>query len=262
MQLITHSKKPVKKTKECTCVNPTVIEKSFNENIELEYDKVGHIYRYNGQALDSVTSFIKKYYKPFELEMIAKTCAKSWNVSPEDIIDIWEDNKNSSALFGTAIHDTLEHYEKHKKVGEQISSQRGEDENYALPKHPILRKIVKDFVSINRINGEVLTEVLITDIKNGLAGRGDRIVVQDWDKKICRIGDYKINVEADKPDKNHKPSAPFDGLPPTKVTKYQIQMSLYANMLSKFGWTVTGLDVYVLEDEWKYYELPVLKIIE
>lgn len=262
MQLITHNKKPVIKTKECTCVNPVVIEKSFNEDIELEYDKVGHVYRYHGQVLDSVTTFLKKYYKPFELEMIAKTCAKSWGVDPQEVIDIWEDNKNSSALFGTAIHDTLEHYEKHKRIGEIISQTRGEDENYALPKHPILRKIVQDFVSINRINGEVLTEVLLTDIRNGLAGRGDRLVVLDWEKKICRIGDYKINVDADKPDKNHKPLAPFDSLPATKVTKYQIQMSLYANFLQKHGWTVTGLDVYVLEDGWSYYPLEVLTVIE
>ena len=135
------------------------------------------------------------------------------------------------------------------------------EENYALPKHPILRQIVQDFIKINPVKGQVMTEVLITDVKNGLAGRADRIVIIDKEKKICRIGDYKVNVESGKSDKNLKPAEPFHDLPPTKVTKYQIQMSLYANMLQRSGWTVTGLDVYILEDSWVHYEMAVLQVL-
>lgn len=263
MQLITNKKKSntLVVKKECNCINPVVVEKSFNEGVELEYDKLGHVYRYHGQVLDSTTSFLKKYYKPFELEMIAKTCGKSWGVDPQVVIDIWDSNKNSSALFGTAIHDTLEHYEKHEHIGDVISQTRGEEDNYALPKHPFLRKIVLDFIAINPIKGKVMTEVLITDVSNGLAGRADRIVIIDEKNKICRLGDYKVNVDSDKVDKNHKASAPFDSLPANKLTKYQIQMSIYANMLQKSGWTVTGLDVYIFEDGWRYYELPVLQVL-
>jgi hypothetical protein len=108
----------------------------------------------------------------------------------------------------------------------------------------------------------VLTEVLITDIKNGLCGRTDRLVVLDWDKKICRVGDYKINVDASEIMSRHKALPPFNKLPMNKITKYQIQMSIYANMLQKSGWTVTGLDVYVYEDEWQYYPLEVLQVLD
>jgi len=261
--IINHNKKPKLITnKECTCINPVVKEKSFNEDIELDYDKIGHIYLYNGKQLESVTEYLKKFYSEFELEIIAKTCAKKWGVEPQAIIDLWDSNKESASTFGSALHSALEHYEKFEHLGAVISKVREEDENYALPKHPLLKKIILEFIKINPINGQVITEVLITDVNNGMGGRADRIVVLDKAKKICRIGDYKINVESDMIDKKKlKPLAPFDSLPANKITKYQIQMSIYANMLQKEGWTVEGLDIYIFEDGWKYYSLPVLQVL-
>lgn len=247
--------------KECTCINPVVKEKSFNESIELDYDKIGHIYTYNGKQLQSVTEYLKKFYSKFELEIIAKTCGKKWGVEPQAIIDLWDSNKESASYFGSAIHACLEHYEKYEHLGEVISKVREENENYAFPKHPLLKRIIQEFININPIKGQVMTEVLITDVKNGLGGRADRIVILDKEKKVCRIGDYKINVESDKIDKNLKPLEPFNTLPATKITKYQIQLSIYANMLQKAGWTVTGLDIYIYEDGWKYYDLPVIQVL-
>lgn len=155
----------------------------------------------------------------------------------------------------------LEHYETHSYLGEEISSKRGAQDNYALPKHPLLRTIIEEFVRINKTKGKVLTEVLLTDVENGFCGHADRIVIVDEEKKICRVGDYKINVDAEAESTRDKPIKPFNNLPGNKITKYQLQMSVYANMLEKSGWTVEGLDIYVYEDGWKYFELPVLKVI-
>ena len=260
--IINHNKKNKLITKkDCTCINPVVKEKSFNEEVILDYDKVGHVYNYNGKQLKSVTEYLKKYYGKFELELIAKVCGKSWGVEPQAVIDLWDSNKDISSLFGTAIHDALEHYEKFSNLGGVISKTREQDENYALPKHPLLKRIILEFIKINPIKGQVMAEVLLTDIKSGLGGRADRLVILDREKKICRIGDYKINVESDKIEKNLKPFEPFNTLPANKITKYQIQLSIYANMLQKAGWTVTGLDVYVYEDKWKYYDLPILQVL-
>lgn len=178
----------------------------------------------------------------------------------EIVLSIWESNKEASAKFGTAIHEALEHYEKHRKVGEQIAQIRDTD-NYALPKHPLLNSIIKEFVSINKIEGEVITEVLLSDVSSGICGHADRLVVQDWDRKIARIGDYKINVGAEDKSSKDKVYGAFAHLPSNKLSKYQLQMSIYANMLAKSGWTITGLDVYVYESGWKYHELEVLQVL-
>ena len=236
---------------------------SFNEpHVTLTYEDGPHIYTYEGKRLTSVTGYIKKFFKPFDSDTIVKACASSWEVDPQAVKDLWDSNTSVSGKFGTAIHEALEHYEKFKDFGRVVSDKRENKENYALPKHPLLKNIILDFIAINKVEGKVLTEVMVTDIESGLCGTADRIVIIDLDKKICRIGDYKINVDSEKKDSNCKPFPPFDMLPANKIAKYQLQMSIYANMLQKSGWTVTGLDVYIYENEWKHFELPVLKVID
>lgn len=261
MQLI--KKQLVDKLKVKSTLPPNVIKvKSFNEpNVEIDYEEVGHTYEYNGTKFVGVTSFIKKYCKEFKLDLIAKTCSKLWNVPAQAIIDMWSANGKVSSEFGTAIHNAIEYYELNKDLGQIISDTKGDEDNYALPKHPILKNIVKEFIKINPVAGKVLTEVLITNIELGICGRADRIVILDETNKVCRIGDYKVNVESDVSKSESKLLEPFNHLPSTKISKYQLQMSIYANMLQKSGWTVTGLDVYVLEEDWKYYKLEVLNVI-
>jgi hypothetical protein len=260
MQLI---KKAGFKRKELnlTGKNPVLLKKSFNEDVEVGFEPIDHTYFFHDQKLDSATGLTSKFYDKFDLELVAKSCSKYWEKDPQDIVDLWDSNKKVSSLFGTAIHNAIEHYEIYEKIGAEISAKREVDENYALPNHPLLKQIILDFIKINPIKGEVVTEALITWIKGGICGHADRIVIIDKEKKICRVGDYKINVEAEKKDKNMKPKAPFQDLPNTKISKYQLQLSIYSNMLEYSGWTVEGLDAYVYEDGWKYYELPVLKVI-
>lgn len=241
--------------------NPVLFKQSFNENVQVGFEEVEHTYVYKDKPLQGITNFIHKFYTDFDLELVAKSCSKYWNLDPQKIVDLWDSNKKISSLFGTAIHNAIEHYEIWEKTGKYISEQRKVEENYALPNHPLLKQIILDFIKINPIKGEVVTEALITWVEGGLCGHADRVVILDKEKKICRVGDYKINVEAEKKEKNLKPLAPFDGLPANKISKYQLQMSCYANMLEKSGWTVQGLDVYVYEDSWKYYSLPVLQVI-
>ena len=83
----------------------------------------------------------------------------------------------------------------------------------------------------------------------------------DKKKKICRIQDYKINVNSEEIKSSDAPLGEFSKLPANKLTKYQLQMSFYANMLEKSGWKVEGLDVFVYEDNWIHHELEVLKVI-
>ena len=96
----------------------------------------------------------------------------------------------------------------------------------------------------------------------GVCGQADLIVVLDEKKKICRVQDYKININSEEISSNLKPLAPFDKLPANKITKYQLQLSVYANLLEKSGWKVEGLDVFVYEDKWKHFELSVLKVLD
>jgi len=238
-------------------------KKSFNEEgIVIHFDDNKHCYTYQEKELQGVTNYIKKFFNPFKLNTIAKSISKKWGIASDKIKALWESSGVVASLFGTAIHNALEHYEINKSLGMEINKKRGIVENYALPKHPLLRSIIDGFIEINPYREyEVVCEALVSDVANGLCGHADRITIISWEDKICRIGDYKINIDADIKDSKHRVLEPFNYLPNTKLSKYQLQLSVYANMLQKSGWTVQALDVYVLEDKWKYYELEVLQVL-
>lgn len=239
-----------------------VTKTSFNEGLPVEFDPVKHLYSYQGKILNGATGIIKKFYKPFENDIIAAMSAKAWGVETNEVKAIWDGNKNITADFGTVIHKTLEHYNNFRKVGEIIQKKKELEENYAIPKMPFLKEIVAGFLEVNKTSGEeILSEVLLTNVAEGFAGTADLLLIVNKEKKICRVQDYKINVDSEEINKYNKVLAPFDHLPANKLSKYQLQLSVYSNLLEKSGWTVEGLDVFVYEDCWKHYPLEVLKVI-
>ena len=238
-------------------------KKSFNEDkVDIEFEPVNHTYNHNGKLLIGVTDYIKRFYKPFDEDTISSVLESKWGVPQQTIRELWKWNGEITSDLGTLIDRTLEYFDKFRETGELISSQKGEERNYALPKHPILTPIVEEFYKlIEGQKGKVKTQVLISDIESGICGQADRVLIIDEEKKICRIQDYKVNINAEEKDKSHKVLAPFDSLSPTKLSKYQLQTSIYANMMQKSGWVVEGIDIYVYESNWKHFELPVLKVI-
>lgn len=239
-----------------------LVKKSFNEDVEIEFEPVGHTYTYKGKPLVGATEYIKRFYKEFDAETISSVLESKWGVPQKNIRDMWDANGKLTSDFGSVVHRAIEDYQKFKDVGEVIASKKEEKVNSCLPKHPILRSIVEGFIEITKEEkGEVMTEVLVSNVESGICGHVDRLTILDKEKKICRIKDYKVNINSEEKDKNQKVLAPFDSLPSTKLSKYQLQTSIYANMMQKSGWVVEGIDIYVYEDNWKHFELPVLQVI-
>lgn len=236
-------------------------KKSFNEDIQILYDHLYHTYEYEGIKFVSATTYIKRFFKPFESEKISEVSARAWGVDKHELADMWNSSGIIAAKLGTVVHEALEHYFKYQEIGKQISDKKGFDYNYAIPKHPIIRRIIEEFIAIDTAKGKIYAEALITDSKKGICGHADRVEVIDEEKKICRVHDYKVNIDSEEIDKYSKVLSPFDYLPANKLSKYQLQLSIYANMLEESGWTVEELDIFVYEDCWKHFTLPVLKVI-
>ncbi len=247
---------------------------SFSEpDVIVDFNDTKHIYnmRWNGKTkvLKGGTTFIKRFYNEFDSAKIARQCSKYWGVSAVDIEGMWASNGSVSALLGTTIHLALEHYINYKQVGDKITKTRknsGKDVsgNYAMPKHPFLKKTIQ---SLNRLTDkldksykveEVVAEALVTDSATGWGGLVDRLAILDKEKKIARIQDYKVNIGAEKEEKHSKPKAPFSHLPANKLTKYALQLSFYASILKKHGWTIEGLDVFIYESKWVHYTLDLI----
>ena len=133
-----------------------------------------------------------------------------------------------------------------------------------MPKHPFLKKTIIALEKLtNKLDKqykveEVVAEALITDSLTGWGGLIDRLAIIDKEKRIARVQDYKININASKEEPHSKPKAPFSHMPANKITKYILQMSFYASILKKHGWTIEGLDVFIYEDKWVHYPLEVI----
>lgn len=258
----------------CASTDKIITKNSISEpHIIVDFNDTQHVYnmRCDGEykILKGGTTFIKRFFKPFDAQRISRQCAKYWNVTSKDIQDLWNSNGQVSGAFGTVVHEALEHYINHKETGETIAKARrksGKDqkENYALPKHPFLKKVIK---SLNKMTDrldkeyqveEVIAEALITDSSTGWGGLVDRLAVIDSKNKIARVQDYKVNVNAEVIESHSKPLAPFSHMPANKLTKYALQMSFYGALLEKHGWTIEGLDVFIFEDKWIHRELEMV----
>ena len=235
-------------------------KKSFNEDLDIKFLETEHEYWYNGTKLMGATTYIKKWIKPFDKDLISGFVAKGLGARQQEVLDIWGGTGNISADFGTVIHNALEHYENHKGIGKVMQEHKELPFNKALPTHPVLREIVESFYKLVGDGDSVEVEVLVSNVGLGLCGHIDRLKIINRDKKICRVQDYKINIDSDKIDKNITFFGQFADLPKNKLTKYRLQLSFYARLLELSGWTVEGLDAFVYEDEWKHYPMDVIKL--
>lgn len=251
-----------------------ITKHSFSEpDVIVDFNDTKHIYnmRWNGgtKVLKGGTTFIKRFYNEFDAPKIARQCSKYWGVRASDIEEMWASNGAVAGQFGTVVHLALEHYINFQKIGQTITETRqkaGKDVegNYAMPKHPFLKKTIE---SLNKLTDkldkkynveEIVAEALVTDSSTGWGGLVDRLAILDRKKKIARVQDYKVNIGAEKEEPHSKPKPPFSHLPANKLTKYALQLSFYAAILKKHGWTIEGLDVFIFEEKWVHHELDLI----
>lgn len=211
---------------------------------KLLYDDHAHTYYdMDGNKLQSGSYYASSQVKPFNKDGALIGSSKKHGVNKDELSNVWDLLGDVSKYYGSSIHAALDLYHKHSKLGEKVASSNGDEINYALSKLPHVREIVQSFVDTYGVDAE--TEVLVTDVKNKMAGQIDRLAILDKKKKVCRIGDFKTNHT----------------LTPKKLEEYQHQLSFYAHILINHGWTVEGLDIYHFDgNEWTHVEQEVLDL--
>jgi len=232
--------------------DPRLVLTSFNEKIDIFFDVEKHEYEYKGKILKSASTFIKKFEEQFNSERVSLSSSRKWGVDQEELLELWASNGEAASLFGTAIHNVLEHYYKHKKLGAKIQQVAGKDKNAALPNHPFLQQLIFELDKI-RTDGETYQEVCISQVKKGLCGQIDDLLIVDRKNKICRIRDYKITFDILVNKEDLK--APFAYLGGNKLAKNFLQLCFYGYLLSLSGWTIEGIDIFNWNGEWKKYSL-------
>ena len=208
--------------------------KTFTGDIIYYNDDI-HVYKNaDGEQLIGASTFKKRFEKPFFVDMFAEKVGNSNGVDKETIKEIWKRNSKISTLFGDTVHKAMEQYWLSKDDGCGYK-------NYHLPKHPIIRNIVESFPQLGEQG--VQPEVFVSNLETKLVGQIDAINVIDEKEKRCDLWDYKTDADID----------------PKKLRGHFIQLSVYADILRRAGWTVETLTVWnYTGDGWvPYHEDPI-----
>ena len=243
----------------------------LNKSIELTVHN-GHR-RLEGYL--SGSKFPEKFYAPFDLQNILNAIVNKFGVAAIDVSNMWKINNEASTGYGTAIHAALENYDRNFELGDKIKSVKEFKKkaaeigpNKALSKNPFLKKIVEDFHE--KFGGDYVryNEEFIWDEELKLCGSVDRIKVIDEAKKIIRIQDYK--TDGDIHDKKYQlADSPFKAdMGNELLDLHWLQLSFYAYILQRAGYTVEGLDIFWLnpnklikgENAWEEFSHDVIDI--
>lgn len=218
------------------------------------FDEEPHIYYIDGVRVDtSVTSFIHNFFPHFNAKKIAKMCfdkakrdenSKYRNMSIEDILQSWEENRDDAANKGTFMHKSIELFYNEMEVNND-TKEWGYFKNF--------QEAHKNFVPY-RTEWEVYHEEL------NLAGSIDMTYLNKDD--TLDIFDWKRSREIKK-GSNEWGYIPIDHIPNSNFWHYSLQLNMYKYILeTKYNKTIRDMYLVVLHpDEYNYrkIQVPVLK---
>ena len=217
---------------------------------KLRYFPKKHVYYYGRKKLESVTTFVGRFFKPFNAREIARKLAKfKANKDKKHGVKYFLKEWKESADHGTRVHQLLEGYIKFKVVPEDV-------QECDLP------KFEQGIYWVNKnleVNSRVQPEVKVFDETLGLAGTID-LVITNNDGTVTLV-DWKTNRDIKTKGYNgEKAKEPLE-MDDCSYNKYNLQLSTYAYILEhKYNTQVKDLIlVHLLEDNHGEYQLPYLK---
>lgn len=204
-------------------------KQNFHErDSHIIFDEEPHIYTIDGDSsYDSVTTFIKKNnFEEFDADKIIDKMMNgtNWNeknkyygMTKEEIIEMWEKNRNESAALGTELHKCIEDFYN----------------NIPVKNDSVEYKYFQDFYDNHKDLKPYRTEWMIWDKELKLAGSIDMtyiledgsLYIYDWkrSKNICKASfNYKTAIN---PIISHIPDSNF--------WHYSFQLNVYKAILEK-----------------------------
>ena len=197
----------------------------------------GHIYESNDQDninWISVTSLVSKFKEPFDSKAIAKKSSKNkkskwYDMTPKEILDAWENEKNRAIKLGNWYHNQRESdildFKTIAREGVEI---------------PIIRPITKEngvkLAPEQKLSDGVYPEHLVYLKSAKLCGQADLVEIVNG---TINITDYKTNKEIKEKGFTNwegitkKLYNPVSHLDDCHLSHYNLQLSIYAYIIKK-----------------------------
>ena len=207
-----------------------------------------HKYKIGKKELTSVTTFLKQFFSEFDANKMSKVKAfiSKRDGRPEENATFWKKKWKESAEHGTRVHALIEQWTSNPK---QSIEEAMEGTTYQEP-----RDLAKAMNALNWLyysykcqnKDTCLNELLVYDPKLGVAGQVDLVTIKD---NVVDIIDFKSNDKITTEGyRGAKAKEPLKDLPDCSLTKYSLQVSLYARMLESLGYKVGKLTILHIKE--------------
>lgn len=210
----------------------------FDADQHMAYDLEGHVLRSGSQ--------IEEMYRPkVNFEYPAKAIAKSTGVKKEDVLLVWDNNKELSAEYGTLVHKALQYYYDTHDILENIDEKKEREFNLRNWMPHNLAEIVIDFINASGVK-EAETEVRVkygrmTGIIDNLQKTDGGFIINDY-KVTSKLGEVKYEHYG-------------------KMLKYTIQQNVYRQILEGLGYKVKAMYLWQWDGtEWTKHEVKPVEV--
>lgn len=154
----------------------------------------------------------------------------------------WDIKNKNSIITGTAYHDYKE--KESISTGTCFNLMNGLEYKTIVP-YTWEEGIKKQVVDMHNLKEGFYPELII--YYDGVIGQADKVFIDD--DKGFYISDYKTNAKLTYENKFQRMLAPLGHLEDCKINIYSIQLSMYAYMLSSYGYECKGLLIEHLNRE-------------
>lgn len=243
----------------------------------LEFVEEGHKYFLNGKEMECVSNVAHKFQEHIDTRQLAtetfernfnKPKSKYFQMSVDDIINLWANISNEACTHGTDTHEFGEsafYYMigEYDKILPSFKDRLTKDGGFKAI-HPKEEAIVKFYEDIPQCIIPILaeTKVFVEYDKAGYAGTFDilfyydaELLGKDDSNSGLLIMDWKTNKDLYKNFNEQKLLPPFDGLLDMPLSTYKLQLSLYENALHKIGLKCVGRRILWLKPDATYEKI-------
>jgi len=219
-----------------------------------------HNYFYGKQKLKSVTTFIGQFFNKFDAKKIARKLAKfPVNKANKRGVRYWLKEWKKSAEHGSVVHKLIEEY----IIGNMIPLTITDEQSYTKRDRTKLLQAMTWYDEWNENTWTLKQEAekIIFSEELGIAGTIE--LYAETPDGITLI-DWKTNKRIDNKGYGGKKGLePIEELEDCHLTKYTLQLSLYAYILEKYYDKKMHqlILVHLMEDKYEEYIVPYEKEI-
>lgn len=205
----------------------------------------------------SVTTLIHKFFPEFNADLIISKMMKSKNwpnskyfgMTPKEIKDLWEKNRDEAANLGTKMHANIENYFN------------GLEHFTDTKEFSLFQDFWTNFCKINSTLTPYRTEWVVYDEECKIAGSIDFVLKNQRDELV--LIDWKRSKEIKKENRFQKGLPPFQEYDDCNYNHYRLQLNFYRHILeTKYNQKIAGMLIVVLHPNQDKYQCHHVDKIE